>query len=227
MQNVIANAEQAIGRANLLTGLHAISETPDAAAATLSGDVTPFLGEENEGKAIWRVTYRNSGLVLPSAAAGFVDPYRRSFDVVLEAASSRLFFIVCVAHGVPDPNMRPMPSSGAATAQLSSAREVYAGYVADDPEINFLTALDRILTDGRGSPFQAKAIHAVYVMHSRRGSPRLPAWVVTLRGLPPLEAHGAGGAAVPIWQRNHMRNVVDAIMGRVLFATNTPQPASE
>jgi hypothetical protein len=64
-------------------------------------------------------------------------------------------------------------------------------------------------------------------MQSRRGSPRLPAWVVTLRGLPPLEAHGAGGAAVPIWQRNHMRNVVDAIMGRVLFATNTPQPASE
>jgi hypothetical protein len=227
VQNAIVNAEQAINRANLLTGLQAISKTPAAATGTLTGDVTPFLGEENEGKAIWRVTYPNSALALPSADAGYVDPYRRSFDVVLEASSSRLLFIFSVAQGVTDPNMRPMPSSGGATAQLSRAREVYTGYVADDPGINFLTALDRILSDGMGSPFQAKEIHAVYVMHSRRGSPRQSVWAVTLRGLPPLQAHGAGAAGVPVWQRNHMRNVVDAITGKVLFATNTPQPASE
>jgi hypothetical protein len=224
MQNAIVNAEQAINRANLLTGLRAISETPTAVSASLTGDVTPYLGEENEGKAIWRVTYPNSALVLPSAQAGYVDPYRRSFGVVLEASSGRLFFILSAAQDVVDPNMRPMPSSGAATAQLSSAREVYTGYAADDPGINFLTALDRILADGMGSPFRAKQIHAVYVMHSRRGSPRQPVWAVTLRGLPPLEARGAGGAGVPVWQRNHMRNVVDAITGKVLFATNTPQP---
>jgi hypothetical protein len=85
MQNAIVNAEQAINRANLLTGLRAISETPTAVSASLTGDVTPYLGEENEGKAIWRVTYPNSALVLPSAQAGYVDPYRRSFGVVLEA----------------------------------------------------------------------------------------------------------------------------------------------
>ena len=224
MQNAIVNAEQAIDRANLLTGLRAISEAPTAAAGALTGDNTPFHGEENEGKVIWRVTYPNSALALPSAVAGYRDPYRRSFDVVLEASSGRLFLVFSVAKGVPDPDMKPMPSSGSATAQLSKAREVYTGYVADDPRINFLTALDRILTNGVGSPFQAKEIHAVYVMHSRRGSPPQPAWAVTLRGLPPIQAHGAGGSGVPVWQRNHMRNVVDAINGQVLFATNTPQP---
>jgi hypothetical protein len=81
-----------------------------------------------------------------------------------------------------------------------------------------------VLSHGIGSPFLAKEIHGVYVMHSRMGSTPRPVWAITLRGLPPMAARGSYGDTIPVWQRNHMRNVLDARSGEVLFATNSPQP---
>jgi hypothetical protein len=224
MAKPIESAAEAIARAEALTGLGAVSENPEAVLAPLADDATPYLGERNAGKSVWRVTYPEASLAFASARRGLLDPYWRTFEVVLEAATGRLFFVASTYHGERDPQMRPMPACGPATAQLAAEQEVYAGYPAQDPGITFLAALERILTAGRGSPFAAKEMHAAYVMHSRRAGKPKPAWAVTLRGLPPVAAHGPAGDEVPVWQRNHMRNIVDAATGAVLFATNSPQP---
>src|SRR5260370_39265372 len=120
--------------------------------------------------------------------------------------------------------MWPMPWSSDGAKQLRSEGEVYVGYPDEDPRIDFLGALERIQDEGIGSPLLAKEIHGVYVLDSQMGSKPKAVWAITLRGLPPLPAHGRGAGRVPVWQRNQMRNVVDAVTGRVLFASNTPQP---
>ena len=223
----ILSPEHAIARADALSGLHTLSGTPSATPIKVEEDVTPFLGERNHGKAAWRVDYPDVDLRFASAETGFKDLYRRIFSVRLLASDGQLLFIESSYQGEPDPDLRPMPPCGPATAQLSMEDEVYEGYPEDNPELTFIDALEAILNGGSGSPFLAKAIHAVYVLHSRMGSEQRAVWAVTLRGLPPLPAHGRYGDQVPVWQRNHMRNVVDANTGEVLFATNSPQPLDE
>ena len=224
MTEPIKTAEQAIARANALTNLSSISEPPKAALVTMPEDVTPYLGEPHKGKPAWRVDYPKASLKFDTAIAGFADPFKRAFAVWLDPATGSLFFVASTYEGAPDPNMRPMPLCGVATEQLSNEGEVYTGYPPDTPTIHFLAALECILGKGVGSPFQAKEIHGAYVMHSRMGSTRRPVWAVTLRGIPPIQARGAAADSVPEWQRNHIRNVVDAASGQVLFANNSPQP---
>lgn len=222
MLGPVTNAEHAVRSANLFTRLQTISAAPPAAAMVkVADDVTPFLGERNIGKDAWRVEYRNSSLKFATALVDFTDPYRRTFTVLLKPDNGRLLFVASTYEGPRDPDMRAMPNCGVATEQLSNEEEVYDGYPDEYPTIDFLAALESILNGGSGSPFQAKEIHGAYVMHSRMGSLPRPAWAVTLRGLPPRPVRSP---SVPAWQRNHMRNVIDATTGKVLFATNSPQP---
>lgn len=224
MAKAIAVAKEAIARANALTRLETVSYTPSATLVKVVDDVTPFLGEGNVGKPAWRVEYPKTLLEFASASPGSIGQFRSTFVVMIEASGGHLFFVHATAEDPSERETRPMPSCGSATEQLSNEEEVYAGYPDADPTIDFLAALERILRGGIGNPFLAREIHGAYVLHSRMGSEPRPAWAVTLRGLPPFAAHGAHGKNVPEWQRNHMRNVVDAATGQVLFATNSPQP---
>lgn len=120
----------------------------------------------------------------------------------------------------------------------NTGNETYHGFPANPPQVSFLDALSAVATKGGvGNPFLAKEIYAVYVMESRRPGTRWgwnprPVWAITLRGLPYIPLKGRGPSPrdvpdeelVPMWQSNHMRNVVDAITGNVLFATTIPQP---
>jgi hypothetical protein len=223
MPEAITSSEQAILRACALTGLQMIADVPFAELTEVREDVTPYFGEGNTGRPAWRVEF-------PKAALKFLtlpdlrDTYQRSFTVMLNSADGRLFYITSRYVGLPDPDMRPMPSCGSATEQLSDEEEVYSGYPAEDPKFFFLRALESIAKGGFGSPVQAKEMHAAYILHSSMGSDPKPAWAITLRGLPPFSARGREAESIPAWQRNHMRNIVDAMTGKVLSASNTPQP---
>jgi hypothetical protein len=219
----IRSAKEAIARADALTGLNAISGPAAAVSVKVTQDVTPFLGARNEGKAAWRVEYPESVLRLSGASPGLADQYRRAFSVMLDAFSGHLLFVSSSYLGPRDPALRAMPSSHAAGEQLRSEEEVYEGYPEEAPKVTFLGALQRILDQGVSNPLAAKEIHGAYVLEARMGAQPRAVWAITLRGLPPLPAHGPGGKAVPVWQRNHVRNVVDATTGQVLFATNSPQ----
>ncbi len=213
----------ALKRAGELTELNVVSEKSAAERVTVNSDNTPFLWRQRIGKRAWLVTFVNVSLKLPSAIAGYRDPYRRQFDVLLDEDSGELLSITSLFRGAA-PDMRPQPSGEVAERQLSAEKETYEGVPAEDPRVTFLGALDIILSKGMGSPFLAKEIFAVYVMEARMGSPARPVWAITLRGIPPISAHGPYADEVPVWQRNHMRNVIDAKTGEFLFATNSPQP---
>jgi hypothetical protein len=223
MAEAITSSEQAILRARVLTGLQMIADVPSAELTTVHEDVTPYFGEGNIGSPAWRVEFPKASLkffFVPDVK----DTYERTFTVMLNAANGRLFYITSRYKGPPDPDMRPMPSCGSATEQLSNQEEVYDGYPADDPKVHFLAALESMAKEGFGSPVLAKEMHAAYILYSSSGSDPKPAWAITLRGLPPFSPRGRDPGSIPAWQRNHMRNIVDAMSGKVLAASNTPQP---
>jgi hypothetical protein len=221
-KNITTDSE-AIQSANRLTGLNQLTQSATAQRIVISSSNLPFLSKEVIGRPAWQVAYGKTSLKLKSAVPGFQDQYVREFSVVLLERGGQLVSVSSRYEG-EDPNMREPASAESAQRQMQDESEVYTGLPADDPRINFLDALDVVLTKGSGSPFLAKAIEAVYVMDSISGSPSQPVWALTLRGLPPLTAHGPAGDSVPVWQRNHMRNVLDAMTGKMLFSTNTPQP---
>jgi hypothetical protein len=219
----IATESAAIERANRLTGLNQLTASAAARRIVISSSNLPFLAGEVVGQPAWQVDFGKTALRLKLALRGFQDSYQREFRVILLERGGQLVGVSSRYEG-EDPDMREPPSAESAQRQLQGGSEVYTGLPADDPKIVFLDALNVVLTKGSGSPFLAKVIEGVYVMDSSRGSPARPVWAITLRGLPPFSAHGPGADSVPVWQRNHMRNVLDAMTGQLLFATNTPQP---
>jgi hypothetical protein len=223
MAEAITSSEQAIVRARALTGLQMFAGVPSAELTMVHEDVTPYFGEGNIGRPAWRVEFPKASLKF-SSVPDVKDTYERAFTVMLNAANGRLFYITSRYEGPPDPDMRPMPSCGSATEQLSGQEEVYDGYPGDDPMVHCLGALESIVKGGFGSPVLAKEMHAVYILHSSTGSDPKPAWAITLLGLPPFSPRGRDPGSIPAWQRNHMRNIVDAMNGKVLSASNTPQP---
>ena len=148
----------------------------------------------------------------------------RAVVVRLSQSTGQFLSATLRAAGELPAGVRPTPDGEAAEQQLQQLTERYAGLPGTPPRRSLLQALDAILTGGIGDPLRARDIQALYVMHSYRGKPPSPAWVITLNGIPPLPHKGPQGARVPVWQLNHIRNVVDANTGKPLFATTIPQP---
>ena len=219
----VANESEAITEASRLTGLDTLTRKITAHQFTVHDDRTPFLWRQFEGKQCWKVEFDEVSLKLASAIPGYKDKHVRKFSVLLDGATGALMEVLSLFHGT-DPEFRPQPSGASAEAQLSRQQEIYHGLPEKPPRLTFLQALDVVLTKGIGSPFLAKEISASYVMHSRPNSPLRAAWVITLNGLPPIPVDGPHGDTVPVWLRNHMRNVVDDATGKNLFGTNSPQP---
>ena len=209
LASATAAAQGLNATADAITGLRPVGGGAAKASRTkVVGDVTPFLGAKNTGRAAWRFEY-------PKA-----EPFHRTFVATLDASTGRLLHITATGDSKPDSNVKPMPSSASATKQLKVEGEEYAGYPPANPAIDFATALKRIETSAA-----AQEIHAVYVLHRRAGTAMAkPVWAITLRGIPPIPARGPAGDSVPVWKRNQMRYVVDATTGEVLFSTNTPTP---
>lgn len=221
-QHEVTGEADAIAQANRLTRLDTVSEMTSARQVTVTEDKTPFLWRQLIGRRVWRVLFENVSLQLKSAVPGFQDGYRREFTVLIDRDTGQLLSVTSLFDG-DAPEMRPQPSGEAAEEQLRAEDEIYHGLPPDEPQINFLDALDIVLSKGIGSPFLAKEIYGVCVTHSRMESAPRSVWAITLRGLPPIPARGRYGDTIPVWQRNHMRNVLDATTGEFLFATNSPQ----
>jgi hypothetical protein len=219
----VTNEADATARAIRLTQLDRVSSKISARRVRITQDLIPFLGKQFIGRAAWRVDFEDASLKLDSAIPGFEDQYRRKFSVFLGESNGELLYINSKFRGAA-PDMRPEPTGEPAEVQLLSEGEIYHGLPEVQPKISFLDALDIVLSKGMGSPFLAKEIDGAYVLHSRMASRPKPVWMIMLRGLPPMPARGSAGDKVPVWQRNHMRNVIDAMTGEFMFATNSPQP---
>ncbi len=217
----IENEMEAVAVAREVTGFAAVpGMLPLARRFTVERDDTPFVWRELIGAAAWRVEFADVRLDIKAAAEGVKDKFRRTFVVLLLEETGRVWSVRSI-WPEPVPELKPEPPPDVAEAQMRPEKDLYVGLPDANPRINFLDALGIVLNNGVGSPFQAKEIDAVYVMESERSSVPRPVWAITLRGIPPLPV---SDPSIPVWQRNRMRNVVNVTTGKLLFATNSPQP---
>jgi hypothetical protein len=191
----------------------------------VNDDNTPFLHSQiNRKRNIWRVRIKNVRLKLKSAIPWLKDRYVRNFEVLVDPNTGHLLRIRSKFDG-HDPNMLPEPPAEVAEEEMrNSGNEIYHGFPLDPPKISLLDALDAVM----GSPYLAKEIYAVHVIQSDMGSKPRAVWAITLRGIPPITRIGPSRVRakelLPVWQLNHIRNVLDASTGKLLFATSCPQP---
>ena len=138
-------------------------------------------------------------------------------SVIVDSASGTLFKVSLKVINDDGLAIRK-PSAGSAERQLASSREEIMGFPDVYPTISFLEALKKC----HGDYLSAREIEAEYIQHSHLQRPMRNVWNIHLYGLPPRPVRP--GSDIPVEQRNHMRTVIDANTGEVLFATNHPQP---
>ena len=182
----------------------------------------PFVHQMLAKKELWQVQI--DSLILAKESIGRQRYlYDQGFTLLLDPVTGNPILISSKYKGI-DPNMLPEPPNAIAEERmLKSSSEQYHGFPETPPQITFYDALKIIETKGMGSPYIAKEIHAVYVMHSYLEKEPIPAWVVTLRGIPPIPPPSRN-PDVPVWQRNRMRYIIDVMTGEIMLAKTSPLP---
>ncbi len=188
--------------------------TSEPQSVVFEDSTTPFLDKYASGRSTWRV-------VVTYADSQVVDgrPVQRTYpmEVVLDSLDGHLLRIQCDLKEL-DPEEDVIPDADFAERQMIASREEYVGFPQDPPAIGFAAALRACMYN----PFAARQIVGQYVLLNKDNRVRHPVWVVTLWGLPPIEPTGGEADWIPVYQLNHIRQVVDATTGRLLFASTHP-----
>ncbi len=214
--------------ADKITGFNSIKGiTKSFKQVVVNDDNTPFLHSQINGrKNVWITSYKNFSLDLKATPGA--DQYNRNFNIYIDANDGTLLKITSKYDGF-DPNMLSEPNATSAEKQLKSVGEVYLGFPKEPPKINFLDALNLARATPNGFIFQAKEIDALYVWFLDIGREPRRAWIFSLRGMPPVVYSPPFGfeksyEQPPVWGRNHIRMILDAESGKVIFGSNVPQP---
>ena len=179
----------------------------------------PFLNKSLENRVGIKVALTPGKLNLGPSGVPSGDKYERRFVVLLDAAANTVLNVRSIFAGDAT-EMRAEPSPSEAERQLRLDYESYISFPKEAPTVTLLHALEVVSSQGVGDPYSAKEIDAWYINFSRKNSTPTPTWVITMRGLPPFISKRNR----PERERNHMRNMVDAITGKFLYASNGPHP---
>lgn len=171
---------------------------------------TPFLGELAANRTVWRV-------ILPCAFTSSDGGEPIAGEVFLDSTTGTLLKIVCNTRPIrPDVDLEL--SAAEAEEQLRQCGEIYTGFPVADPIVGFVAAA----RNGPHDPLSARQIVGQYVLLQFQNKPPTPVWVITFRGIPPLEPMGGQADWIPEYQRNRIRMVINAVTGKVAYTSTIP-----
>ena len=226
-----STGQQAIEVALNLAGLRL---TPEVQAVVTQPKVTdhntPFLSDKTNQTEAWSVELSGSKPILQLEDSRVKNTYIKKLTLLIDSASGDLLSVVS-EWPADIPPIAPEPTAESAERQIRAIGQRYEGFPDQPPRATLLDALEAAAS--RGYPVQdAKQIIARYVLYTRPNYKRRPVWVIQLRGIspvpeikpPPSGEELAPERPIPIDCLNHMTVRVDALTGKCLGATNTPQP---
>jgi hypothetical protein len=211
--------EEAKQRTNALIGvsdphLQSTLSIAGPESVAFEDSTTPFLGKYAKGRTAWKVIVGTPiSATKDSAAVQNVVP----MEVYLDSIDGHLLKVECDLEDL-NPKEDIIPKAQYAERQMRGSQEEYLGFPVDLPAVDFVTAIKAC----RYNPFVARKIVGQYVILSKDNREHRPVWVITLWGIPPIEPIGGEADWVPIYQRNHIRQVVDAVTGKLLYASTHP-----
>lgn len=178
--------------------------------------IVPVVGPLNDRREAWRMDFRN--LTIPLSKTSPEEQSRRPVDatVYIDAETGRFLQAVFVRDTA---SLSRDPTIDETSRQLDFVGEAYTGVPELDPSVSILQAFD--IQENHAYAHLAEKIVVNYVMYRFRDKPPVPAWIIYMRGLPPI-----GSADVPEYKRTNMRTVVDAtqLLPGPLWTSNIPYP---
>ncbi|MFZ5980202.1 MAG: hypothetical protein ACOYVF_06175 [Candidatus Zixiibacteriota bacterium] len=184
----------------------------------LHDSTTPFLSETINNDTVWEVVFDiDFGLIDEELSKGM--EYYKTVHTYLDKNKGTLIKIVAVEDGVSESALPILPPADIAENGIRAVGDgQYHGIPGDVPKTSFFEAMKEVIVDYR----DAVEITALYVLFSDVRVEEKPVWDIHIYGIEhPL---GAGRKNIPLNQRNHLRNVIDAITGKGIFATGPPHP---
>ena len=217
---VLKAVKTSAGFSNLKVDVQAAMES--AKQVTMLDSTTPFLAEQLNNRTALLVTLKDVPLNIEKVTGPTktVLTGTRDFELYIDPVSGKLLKIVSTLDDywkkLGDGEIRK-PLAAAAEKELRrNLHESYDGIPEQEPAISFLDALNAVV----GNPVTASQIVAWYVLRTtnRRTS---AVWVIHLYGISHIGAIGREKTA-PIYQRNHLRSIINAQTGRLISAGNCP-----
>jgi hypothetical protein len=183
-------------------------------------DKTPFFHDRIVNKELWVVTFDSVYVEIPRLAPSYErNQTRKTYDIYFEPETGHLLKIESRWDG-HDSTLSEEPPADIAAEDMSKNGIAYLDFVKVIPEVDFYHAL-QIAPECYAA--NAKQIIAHLVISDQGGGDPRPVWSILGRGTPPFHHFGGPTSAVPVWQRNRMRCLVDATNGDyLLWMVNIP-----
>jgi len=197
----------------------AIADKATVDILTMNDTTTPFLGEYATGRRVWKVEYHN--IPLFPGKDGRPDSRKCNIAVFLDSLEGHALKVECYLEDlIPDVDI--LVPAKEAERQLLYNGEAYIGFPNRDSLVTFFEALQVCSRD----PISARRISGQLVLlrKGRVTDPGRPVWVVQLQGIPPISFYGGPTPNIPVYQKNHSRQIINAVSGRLSFTALSPQP---
>jgi len=176
---------------------------------------TPFLGKYAVNRPVWKVIF--DGCAIKAGGRDNSAIWNTRTSVYFDSAEGHLLKIVC-DNAPLEPDLDHELTALDAESQLRHAREEYIGFPVEPPGQSFVEAAMSCPRD----PREARQVIGQYVLLKWADRPVRPMWIITLRGIAPIELFGGPSDDVPIYMRNRVREIVDGITGRVISSGTIP-----
>lgn len=190
----------------------------DVASVILHDNHTPFLAGRIDGQPGWQVEFKGISLTDAADESDSLVVETRDFRVFLDSIGT---FVKAVSErsGFDESYWRKPPAE-IAEEQLRKHRERYLDFVRDAPDIHLLAALEAAR---RFQPrcLSAQQIVARCVVFLYQDEPPRPVWDIHVYGVANILATDP---VRPAHHTDHMRILIDATTGAVIFADNLPHP---
>ena len=204
-------------------------QVADVEPVTLIDSTTPFLWKLTSSKSAWKVSVK--GLAAESwnatATQGLDD-----LEIYIDSLTGKFIKAVYRIRPLDSVDDPELPASDA-EQQIKGIGHSYLEIPNDPPPVGFYDALQCDVSD----MLRAKEILIQYVLFTYRFAtgeidyshpvmndsiaPRL-AWVISLRGIPPLQGRGGSSDYLPAYVRNRYRVVINATTGRPITSGTAP-----
>jgi len=191
-------------------------------------NLVPFIGKSIEGKEGWEVEIKDLSSVRADPQAGRI-PHISSFLITFHPEKMQIVKVIS-----PWPKneheIDPFPSIEEEEIQMENIGERFTSFPQDKHEITLMKSIKVIDVNYSGITAHTKQIIAYYAIHQTTQYEKRPVWIIQTRGIPPFKPTIPPGEKiedaelVPENARNHLRHIIDAQSGDLLYSDTIPQP---
>ena len=221
---VVRDSAQALEMALAYTGFEEYPdfELKDALGrveeVTFRDSTMPFLADSLDGLPAWEVEFQSVILHRATSSLGLDKKHPKQVTVSLDQNTGKLLRIIVLEMGLSRDSLYPKADSKTAESKLQGCSlQRFHGLPSERPIVSFARALNDVTG---GSPALSKEIVAYYVLESRLEKEPWQVWDIHLYNIPPRPDNPEFRTSIR--SRDHFRSVVDAKIGKLLWANNVP-----